>query len=78
MKCVSGVEHSSCLMAHNDVLQKHGIKCRKEYDTVFNGNGGFPVAVSLVKYEEDSKPHLSSHFACTILQLVTQNMAKCV
>ena len=41
-------------------------------------NGGFPVAVSLVKYEEDSKLHLSSYFACTILQLVKQNMAKCV
>lgn len=30
-------------------------------------NGGFPAAVSLAKYE-DSKPHLSSYFPCTILQ----------
>lgn len=49
----------------------------QKYDTDLTfPNGGFPVAVSPVKYDEDSKLHLSSYSACTILQLVKQNMAK--
>lgn len=64
-------------MAHNDALQQRGIKCRGERDTDLTFlNGGFSVAASPVKYEEDNKLHLSCYFARAILQLVKQNTAK--